>query len=64
MKPILLKQVKKGEVFKFRPSETAKVYVRDDYDRETKKYEYYNFFNIGEWNMRKGTCIVYVDFEF
>lgn len=64
MKPILLKQVKKGEAFKFRPSETAKVYVRDDYDRETKKYEYFNYFNVCEWSMRKGTCIVYVDFRF
>jgi hypothetical protein len=64
MKATILKNVKKGEVFKFRPSETAKVYVRDDYDRESKKYEYYNYFNIGDWNLRKGTCIVYVDFEF
>ena len=64
MKATLLKKVKKGDFFKFRPTDGATVFVRDDYDRETKKYEYYDFFNIGRWHQRKGNCIVYVDFEF
>lgn len=64
MKPVLLKQVKKGEVFKFRPSETAKVYVRDAYDRESKKYEVYKFDDVCNYRFMKGTRIVYVGFVF
>lgn len=64
MKATTLRKVKKGDVFKFRPTEKASVWVRDDYDRETKKFGYYDFFNIGRWNERKGDCIVYIGFEF
>jgi hypothetical protein len=73
MKPVLLKNVGKGEKLTLtnnvKHNEDGEVpskyvYVRDDYARETKKYEYYNYFNVGEWNMRKGTCIVYIGFEF
>lgn len=64
MKPVLLKNVKKGDLFKLRPTDGATIWVRDEYDREDKKYEYHDFFNIGRWNYAKGTRIVYIDFEF
>lgn len=67
MRAILLKNVKKGENFTLRPIEEpteTQVYVRSDYDRETKKYEIYKFFNIGDWRMMRGDRIVYVDFIF
>jgi hypothetical protein len=52
MKPVLLKQVKKGEFFALtnnvKYNEDGEVlskyvYVRDAYDREGKKYEVYKF---------------------
>lgn len=67
MKAILLKNVKNGDCFTLRPLREPKdtqVYVRSDYDRETKKYEIYKFFDLGDWRMMRGDRIVYVDFIF
>lgn len=67
MKAILLKNVKNGDYFTLRPVEEPKetqVYVRSDYDRETKKYEIYKFVDMGDWRMMRGDRIVYVDFIF
>lgn len=67
MKAILLKNVKNGDFFTLRPLEEAKeslVYVRSDYDRETKKYEIYRFTNICDCRLMRGDRIVYVDFIF
>lgn len=67
MNAILLKNVKLGDYFTLRPFEQPKesqVYVRSDYDRETKKYEIYKFANICDFRMMRGDRIVYVDFIF
>ena len=73
MKPVLLKDVRKGEYFtltkKVKRNENDEVlsryvYVRSDYDRETKKYEVYKFDDINDYRYMKGTRIVWVDFRF
>lgn len=73
MKPVLLKQVKKGEFFALtndvKYNEDGEVlskyvYVRDAYDRESKKYEVYKFDDICNYRLMKGTRIVYIDFVF
>lgn len=73
MKPVLLKQVKKGEFFALsnnvRYNEDGEVlskyvYVRDAYDRESKKYEVYKFDDVNEYRFIKGTRIVWIDFMF
>lgn len=73
MKPVLLKDVRKGEYFtltdKVKYNEDDEVlsryvYVRSDYDRETKKYEVYKFDDINDYRYMKGTRIVWVDFIF
>lgn len=64
MTPVLLRDLKKGDFFKLKNSETATVFVRDDYDRSSKKYSYYAFDDICRFGMRKGTTIVYKDFIF
>ena len=73
MKPILLKQVKKGEFFALtnnvKYNEDGEVlsryvYVRDDYDREDKKYEVYKFDDVCNYRYMKGTRIVWIDFIF
>ena len=73
MKPVLLKQVKKGEFFtltdKVKYDEDGEVlsryvYVRDAYDREDKKYEVYKFDDVCNYRYMKGTRIVWIDFCF
>jgi hypothetical protein len=73
MKPVLLKNVKKGEFFlltdKPKLNEDGEVlskyvYVRSDYDRESKKYEVYKFDDVCNYRFMNGTRIVYIDFVF
>jgi hypothetical protein len=73
MKPVLLKQVKKGEFFTLtnnvKYNEEGEVlskyvYVRDAYDRESKKYEVYKFDDVCNYRFMKGTRIVWIDFRF
>lgn len=64
MKKVILKQVKNGDYFRLRPTEKAPVWVRGDYERDTKKYECYRYDNVNYMLTMKGTREVYVDFEF
>lgn len=73
MKPVLLKQVKRGEFFtltdKVKFNEDGEVlskyvYIRSDYDREIKKYEVYKYDDMNDYRFMKGTRIVYVGFVF
>lgn len=57
-----IKEVKKGDFFKF--SETGRVFVRGDYDRSEKKYEYFPFDDVNNWHMAKGSRKVIVGFTF
>lgn len=62
MKKVQLKNVKKGDFFKFSPN--GNVFVRGYYERSEKKYEYYVFDDVNHEGFAKGTREVYVDFEF
>jgi hypothetical protein len=73
MKPVLLKQVKKGEFFvltnNVKYNEDGEVlskyvYIRSDYDREIKKYEVYKNDDMNDYRFMKGTRIVWIDFIF
>ena len=67
MEKTTLKSVKKGEFFTFKPIENPsenQVYIKDNYDRETKKYSYYKFSDINRFGEKKGTTIVYTGFTF
>lgn len=57
-----IKDLKVGDFFKL--TENGRVYVRDSYNRSTKKYEYYDFDDINRWHECKGTKQVITDFEF
>lgn len=62
-----LKNVKPGEYFTLKPVEepTEKlVYIREGYDRSTKKYGYSKFTDCNSYNERKGDTVVYIDFTF
>lgn len=62
-----LKDLKKGEWFCIKPYEFPKesqVYIREDYDRDLKKYMCGKFDDISAYRYFKGEKIVYVDFIF
>lgn len=60
MKKIELRKVKKNDFFRLTNSECAPLWVRDDYDRSTKKYEVYKYDDVNHWSECKGTRIVFV----
>lgn len=64
MKQTELRNVKQGEFFRLANSETAPVWVRGDYNRSSKKFEAYKYYDVNYWNEFRGSRIVFVDFEF
>ena len=58
-----LKDVKRGEYIRLKP-DSKKTYVRDHYDRSTKKYAIYDFNDVNRERFLKGTTEVHVDFTF
>ena len=54
-----LKMVKKGDLFTLKPD--GPVWVRDEYDHSTKKYECHKWDDVNHWALKKGTIKVYVD---
>lgn len=59
-----LRNVRRGEFFRLANSESAPVWVRDDYNRSTKKFEAHKYDNIGRFIECRGSRAVYVDFSF
>lgn len=67
MKETTIKALKRGEWFTLKPLEEPtekQVYIRGDYDRETKKYFIEKWDNIGNGRMIKGTTKAYTEFTF
>lgn len=65
--PVPLKSLKKGDWFTIRPIAYPKdnqVYIRDEYDRSTKKYGCGRYDDIGYSKEFSGTKLVYTDFIF
>lgn len=67
MEAKMLKDLKKGQWFTIKPLEEPKesqVFIREDYDRELKKYMCGKFDDISAYRYFKGDKIVYIDFFF
>ena len=64
MRQIEMRRVKRGEFFRLANSESAPVWVRDEYNRSSKKFEAYKYDNVNYWGEFKGSRLVYVDFVF
>lgn len=64
MKQTELRNVKHGEFFRLANSETAPVWVRGDYNRSSKKFEAYKYYDVNYWNEFMGSRIVFIDFIF
>lgn len=55
-----IKELKVGDYFKLTPN--GRVYVRDTYNRSSKKYGYYDFDDVNRWHECKGSKMVIIDF--
>lgn len=62
-----IKELKKGEWFTLKEIEEPKssqVYVRGDYDRESKTYSCYKWEDVNEERYYKSTKVVFTEFIF
>lgn len=64
-----LKELKRGEYFTRKPmneqeAKTSQVYIKEDYDRSTKKYWCQKWDDISKGIELKGDTEVYTDFIF
>lgn len=62
-----IKQLKKGEWFTIKPiaePSERQVYIRGEYDRESKRYICGCFWDIADYRAYNGDKKVYVDFIF
>ena len=57
-------KTKKGEYVRFKDSDTAPVWVRGDYNREDRKYEFYSFDDVNRFRSVKGTTKCFTGFTF
>ena len=65
--PVKIKDLKKGEYFTRKPvmyPKDCQVFIRDDYERSSKKYYCLRFSDINDCLMLKGETIVYTGFTF
>lgn len=56
--PVLLKDVKRGDYFSLRPD--GPLYVRNHYDRVSKRYSISPYEDVNRELFRKGSSIVYI----
>ena len=61
MRQIELRQVKRGDIFRLKDSETAPLWVREDYDRGSRKYGCCKYDNINHFSIINGKRLVFVD---
>lgn len=59
-----IRQLKKGELFRLKDSDTASVWVRGEYVPSEKKFSTYKYNDVNHERLCKGETEVYVDFTF
>jgi hypothetical protein len=62
-----IKDLKKGDWFTLKPIANPterQVYIRGDYDRESKKYSVAHWDDVNDERMLKGSTEVFTDFTF
>lgn len=59
-----IRRLKKGEFFRLKDSETAPVWVRDEYIPSAKKFSTHKFDDVNHEALRKGDSVVFVGFIF
>jgi hypothetical protein len=63
MQLIKLSKVKKGDYIK-RKLDSKQVWIRDEYERSTKKYMVTDTDDIGRSMLLKGSTLVFIGFEY
>jgi hypothetical protein len=63
MRQVTIESLKKDEFFKVK-QDSQIVYVKDNYNRELKKYDSFKFEDICSFRSFKKGTLVFVDFEF
>ena len=58
---VQLKDVKKGDFFRFKQQETAPLWVRDEYDRSSKTFCVHAYDDVNRFLNRKPTVKVFVE---
>lgn len=61
---VQIRDTKIGDFFKLTPTDTAPVWVRDEYNRSTKKYSAFRYDDICAFSEFSPTRYVYVNFTF
>ena len=64
MQLVTLKQARKGEYIKLKPTESAPVWIRGDYCRSTNKYEIFKAEDCNHVAMKKAASLVYIGFTY
>ena len=64
MRAIAIKDLKRGEFFRFADSDAAPVWVRGEYSREAKKYSTHKFDDVNHEQLLQGDRLVFVGFTF
>lgn len=59
-----LRQLTKGELFRLKDTENAPVWVKDYYDRGSKRWCCYKYEDVNHWNFFLGDKIVYGGFTY
>lgn len=62
--PITVRWVAKGEHVKFKATESAPVWVRGEYCRESKKYSFHALNDVNRETFKKADSVVFVGFTF
>lgn len=57
-------KVNQGTYFKLRPTETAPVWVRGEYDKASKTYSCYKYEDTNHEKFLKGNREIYINFTF
>lgn len=63
-KPTALADVKRGDYLRLKPSPTAPVWVRGEYDHSSKRYWITKADDMNHGALRKGDVIVYTGFTY
>lgn len=59
-----IRQLKKGDYFRLKESDTAPVWVRGEYSREAKRYSTHLFDDVNHERLLRGDQLVWVEFTF
>lgn len=59
-----IKDLKFGDFFRLKDSETSPVWVREEYFRDCRRYNCHKFDDVNHEKLFKGTQFVFVDFSF